>query len=121
VGSVEREASVKTIWDRLAYVPQAMAHWVDRKKSILGSKSRGTKIGLLRGWGVSLKAENGVSEIEAQNRGRLWRESRRKIKAARRTCLGCGGKGAVFCPLFTGTETLVARHFTTNTLGSPSK
>jgi hypothetical protein len=105
VGSVEREASVKTIWDRLAYVPQAMAHWVDRKKSILGSKSRGTKIGLLRGWGVSLKAENGVSEIEAQNRGRLWRESRRKIKAARRTCLGCGGKGAVIwlkiCPAST--------------------
>ena len=51
MGSVEREASVKTIWDRLAYVPQAMAHWVDRKKSILGSKSRGTKIGLLRGLG----------------------------------------------------------------------
>src|SRR5271155_2548828 len=49
-------------------------------------------------WG---KAENGVSEIEAQNRGKAWRESRkRKIKAARHTCLGCGGKGAVFCPPF---------------------
>ena len=46
-GSVERQTSVETIWDRVSYVPRAMAHWVGREKSIWGSQSRGAKIGRL--------------------------------------------------------------------------
>jgi hypothetical protein len=110
VGSVEREASVKTIWDRLLYVPRAMAHWVDRKKSILGSKSRGAKIGPLRGRGVVESRKCGVGGCESRkwsvrNRGLKIVEglAGEPIKAARRTCLGCGGRGAVFCPLIAGT------------------
>jgi hypothetical protein len=70
-----------------------MTHWVDRKKSILGLKSRGAKIGPLRGWlgGGGVKAENGVSEIEASNRG----AEKERLKR-----WGVGGKGAVFRPLF---------------------
>jgi hypothetical protein len=39
-----------------------------------------------------------------------WRKSLNEFKAARLTCLGCGGKDAVFCRFFTDTETYVVKY-----------
>src|SRR5437016_13326754 len=38
---------------------------------------------------------------EAQKRPSLTQEAKNEFKAAMPTCLGCGGKDAVFCRLFT--------------------
>ena len=40
-----------------------------------------------------------ASEMERRGDDQAWRKRLNEFKAARLTCLGCGGKDAVFCRL----------------------
>src|SRR6266480_3039689 len=80
----------------------------DREKSISGcQRSRTQNRTPVRGlfWvggegGKNVRNQHALRRLKTVQ---AWRKSLNEFKAARLTCLGCGGKDAVFCRLFTDT------------------